>query len=312
MEMTGKIWMLTAALALASACGDDDGAVDLSTRDSGATAVPVADTRPDAGSNGGSASGSIDSGVQSGSIDASIPATPIDSAVPGDSATPTDSAVVTSIEIAGSWHDVLFGGTTVIDATTFGYANLVEFDNEKQVAIIQNKPDDPFGPNQFSKIVWTPIVDQRFFYCTVGYGLDTLEAARAANMPADVTDPRNGGCGDMGFPWSELVPSIEIAGKWLLDGTPVSIDSEALGDLTIESYDNDANSAVTSETIAGSLPKYSKLRWTQPSASSLYTCYVARGFNTGGQAADDTTQADATQLATGCLGKAWTAYNLAP
>jgi hypothetical protein len=305
MEMTGKVWMLTAGLALASACGDDDGAVELTTRDSGATAVPVADTKPDAGS--------IDSGSGGGNIDATLPGEALapDAKIAGDSAVvaPSPEAGAASIEVLGSWF-TQFGFVEAITTTTWGEATLVEFDNSARVAITQDLPT--LGvPGKFNKNIWTPIVNRSFYYCTVEFGLATVELARASTATADASDPDNGGCGGT-FPWTKMSPPIEIAGKWLRDGAPVSIDSKALGDLTIESYDNDANSAVISETVAGSPPKYSKLRWTQPSASSLYTCYVARGFNTEGQVADDTTPADATQLTTGCLGKAWTAYTLAP
>lgn len=303
MEMTSKVWMLSSALLFASACSDDDpdspAAASDGGRDSAQTTDPsTADTA------------SIDSGLDSGSIDAGLlpEASTSDATVVIDSAAPDSS--VAKIEVLGTWHTNFASTETVTEQEWGEYYDLLQFDNTKRVAILQDKP--VMGvPGKFNRNVWTPIVDGSFYYCTVDFGLETLEAALASTTAPDATDPANGGCG--GFLWTKMSPPIEIAGNWLQGTAPVLIDSDHLGEATVESYDNASNSAVTSgAAMVGRPPKFSKLRWIQPSATTLYICYVASNFNTAGDAADDTTAADPAQLTSGCLGAAWTAYTLAP
>ncbi|HEY6876511.1 MAG TPA: hypothetical protein VI299_00780 [Polyangiales bacterium] len=299
-----KTWMLASTLLWLAACGDDDEPTNSTGTDGGGD--PVGETVRDAGS---AESVSMDSGA-SVNLDASaLPDTSTQDAelLPDASLTPIDAGggdvAKAPIEIAGNWHDGKYGGETLISATTFGYANLVEYDNTARTAITQNQANDPYGPNKFSKQVWTAPKNGAFYLCTQDYGKDTVEEARATTMKADPSDPANGGCGDSNFSWTYLVPAIEIGGTWRLGAESYAIDSDKLGDLDIESYDNEANWAITSTMGA----KFNKVVWTQPSAKELYLCVTADDLETQAAAEADTTVADATQLTTGCLGGSWTA-----
>jgi hypothetical protein len=109
------------------------------------------------------------------------------------------------IEIAGTWESN-FGGTEVIDShgfTSFGSTSpIIEYDNDDNTMITQNPCDAEFSPNAFNKIVWTEIVNDSFYYCTVDFGLDSAADARNSTMTADDSDPENEGCG--GFAWTQL------------------------------------------------------------------------------------------------------------
>jgi hypothetical protein len=290
--MTRKTWMLASALLLVTACNDDEDHALVQTGDAGrdASTLPTGEVSIDAGS--------IDSGTAS--LDAGL----VDASVTTDSS--VDASLPDPIAIAGNWHDESFTGETRIDATTFGYATLIEYDNAQRVAYTQNSASDPYGPNQFSKWAWTAVVDGGFYLCTVDFGKDTLAAAKATTMTADATDPAKSGCG--GFAWSHLVPAIAISGSWKSGADVYAIDSDALnGDLVV-SYDNAAKSLITSADNATNVTKFSKLVWAQPNASTLYLCSVGSDFvNEVDAAAASTASVDASNTATGCHGGAWTA-----
>lgn len=105
------------------------------------------------------------------------------------------------IEVGGAWSS-LWGDESVSSRSWNGNA-IVEYDNVANVAITQSPADDLYTPNQFSKIVWTEIADNAFWYCTVDYGKDTADQAKNSVNVADDSDPANGGCG--GFSWTELM-----------------------------------------------------------------------------------------------------------
>ena len=117
-----------------------------------------------------------------------------------DAAGGGDATSGPSIEVAGSWTGSF--GDEVITAAAWNEVPVVEFDNDANVAITKNADDAPFGPGKFNKIVWIEPVGEVFFYCTVDYGLDSAEAAKATAKTADPSDPEKSGCGD--FPWSKL------------------------------------------------------------------------------------------------------------
>ena len=116
-----------------------------------------------------------------------------------------DEENAVEIEISGRWQSG-FGGTEEISSdawvTAWSTLAIVSFDNDTNVAIVQNPPDDAFFPDKFSKIEWTEIEADQFFYCTIDFGLDTAEAAEQSENRADSTDPATTGCG--GFPWTDL------------------------------------------------------------------------------------------------------------
>ncbi len=116
-----------------------------------------------------------------------------------------DDGMTNEFELVGTWSSN-FGGTETITSTSwdFGFtvATLVEFDETANVAITQNPPDASFNADLYSRIEYTEPDNDTFFYCTVAFGLPTLDAARTSTQTADATDPSSGGCG--GFTWTQL------------------------------------------------------------------------------------------------------------
>lgn len=114
-----------------------------------------------------------------------------------------------SIEVAGTWADP-FGTTETITATDWnakgsGFeskSSVVEHDNKDNWAITQSSADDPYSANKFSKRVWTEPKDGAFHYCSVVFGQETADLAKATTLTADDGDLDGKGCG--GFPWSKL------------------------------------------------------------------------------------------------------------
>jgi hypothetical protein len=171
----------TSLLCLAlAACGDDDGAPDDHSHEDGG-GVGHAGTGSHAGSGGGDEAGSGGASVDSGS-----PAG--------------------GIEVAGMWMSMY--GDETIDDMMWGGSAVISFDNTANEAITQGAPtEDDAGVEMdgtFSKIVWTEPEDGAFYYCFVAFLQPTAAAADAASMPADDSDPDNGGCGDGDFPWTKL------------------------------------------------------------------------------------------------------------
>jgi hypothetical protein len=115
-----------------------------------------------------------------------------------------DDAQQAPLEVIGEWEST-FGDETfeeIITDEKWGFANLVEYDNAKNVAITQNPDDDSMFANTYSRIVWLEPKDDAFYYCTTDYGLETLEEAQEADTEADDSDPDTSGCGM--FAWSKL------------------------------------------------------------------------------------------------------------
>ena len=109
------------------------------------------------------------------------------------------------IEVAGTWTSS-FGEETITSASwasSMVTAAVVEFDNDGNGAITQNPADADYAPEKFNKLVWTDPSGDTFYYCTVDFGLDTAEAAKATTKTADDKDPEKSGCGDYG--WTKLV-----------------------------------------------------------------------------------------------------------
>jgi len=107
------------------------------------------------------------------------------------------------IEIAGLW-DNNFGSQEDINSTQWGTAAVVYFDNQNNFAITQNAADAEFSPSLFNKLVWTEVVNQETWYCTIDFGKDTAEDAENTVNVADSSDLDDMGCG--GFSWTKLVP----------------------------------------------------------------------------------------------------------
>ncbi len=105
------------------------------------------------------------------------------------------------IEVHGRWMSN-FGTEEVITPLKWGTASIKQWDDIDNWAVTQNADDDMWNPSKFSKVVWTELNAGSFYYCTVDYGLDTLEAAKTSTQTADSSDPDNSGCGT--FSWTKL------------------------------------------------------------------------------------------------------------
>ena len=115
----------------------------------------------------------------------------------------------TEIELVGAWVDP-FGTVVTITATDWNgkgkdfefKTKIVAHDNTENWAVTQSSADDTFNANKFGKQVWTEPKAGIFHHCTVVFGLDSVELAKASTKTADDNDLEGKGCG--GFPWTKL------------------------------------------------------------------------------------------------------------
>lgn len=172
--------LMTALLALGMvACGDDDKDADKDNNHSG-------HVHEDAGHDTGSKPDVEDE---------------TDAADEQDGKDETDAdETPEALEVLGSWASEY--GDEDITETQWGFYPLVKYDNAERVAYTRSADDAEYNPGKYGKIVWLPIVDDSFYYCTVEYALDTLEDAENSTETADATNPEEEGCG--GFPWTKL------------------------------------------------------------------------------------------------------------
>ncbi len=96
------------------------------------------------------------------------------------------------------------GGEEVISEEAWSAFELIEFDNDANEAITRNAADAEFSPGAYNKNIWTePDADGVFHYCTVAFGIETLEEAQASEATADSSDLAMG-C--VGFSWNTMTP----------------------------------------------------------------------------------------------------------
>ena len=213
-----------------------------------------------------------------------------------------------ALEISGLWEDE-FGGSFDIHDTGWGDQTVVEYDNSANVAITQNPPGVEHLPATFNKVVWTePEADGGFFVCTVGFGHETAELARADEATADPTNPAEAGCGP--FAWSRMGPGIEVFGRWESNfGGLTAVSRRAWGDSRVERFDNVTNTAITQNRADDpwNPGKYNRVQWTDPSTGVFHFCMVAFGKDSAADAEADPATADPSDPAAGgCGGFPWT------
>ncbi len=207
----------------------------------------------------------------------------IDAANTADASDPENSGcggfawtrLFTPIETYGVWANPTFKYQEDIVTANWSGSAIVEFDNEENYAITQAPSDDNSG--LFSRLEWTEIDAQQFYYCTVAFNQATAEDAKNTTKTADASDPENSGCGN--FAWTKLVPAIELNGEWdtQFKGFTETISSFAWSGATVIRYDNETNVAITQnpeDAQFGPL-KFSKLVWTDLVNNSAYYCTVA-------------------------------------
>jgi hypothetical protein len=198
-----SFWMVSAGLvtALAVGCSSDDD----SAPPGGSAGTPSTGGTSGTGGKGGGAGTSGTSGLAGGGGQTSE-----------------------SIEIEGTWVNLDFDETDIIDDTSWSSAFgsspasvyvIDEFSNSERYAIRKS----PFD-GTFDRVVWTKPENGEFYYCTVIFGCETADltesgvsadgAAGAAGAggaggvpqcqlsPVSDADPDHGGCG--AFPWTKL------------------------------------------------------------------------------------------------------------
>jgi hypothetical protein len=116
-----------------------------------------------------------------------------------------------TFELSGSYEST-FG--TMEDITSDVWAisgagyeteqQVIEFNNQDNVAVLQNPADDAFNPSKFAKVVWTEKSAGSFHYCIIDFGKDTAAQARTSTKTADAAALDTNGCG--GFSWTKLEP----------------------------------------------------------------------------------------------------------
>jgi len=213
---TRNVWLVTSALFISSACSDDTDAPELAADAESAHAEeagsPEAGILADAGSvmDGSAQQASADAAsVVNVLLDAStrLDASPSDAAHAADAHADASQADA-EIAVRGLWRSS-FGDSELIDSSRWSFTSIVEYDNQARYAITQNPADDMFNPSKFNKYVWTPFMAGSFYYCTVDYGLTSVEAARSSSKQANESDLEGAGCG--GFAWTKLSPQTEAA-----------------------------------------------------------------------------------------------------
>ena len=123
----------------------------------------------------------------------------------GDDSSSSSSTTTTELELIGSWTNNYDGTETITEESWdngYSVVAISSYDNDQNWAVVQSPEDDEYTPNQYSKIVWTEEDAGVVHYCTVSFGLDTLEQAEASEDTSDNSAPADGGCG--GFPWTSL------------------------------------------------------------------------------------------------------------
>jgi hypothetical protein len=211
------------------------------------------------------------------------------------------------LEVIGTWESQ-FGGDFVITKTTWDTATVREYSNATNTAYVQNPATDMFNPNKFAKNVWTNTVDGNFYYCTIDFGFETLDAAKASTKVADSTNPGQSGCG--GFPWTKLLTPVEVRGTYTSNfGGMETITSTSWSGTEIVKASNANNYVVLySDAEAPFNPNtFAKVVWTEPVGGSFHYCFVDFGRTTLMAAETTTKTADATNPDVGgCGGFSWT------
>lgn len=120
----------------------------------------------------------------------------------------------TGLEISGDWETTFPEGVTSSetisdvswDSVGDGFessSEIVDFDNDENVLITTGPDFDDPTTDVFNRIVWTEPEGGSFYYCTVAFGLPTLNDALNSTETADASDPETmGSCG--AFSWTKL------------------------------------------------------------------------------------------------------------
>lgn len=211
------------------------------------------------------------------------------------------------LEIAGIWVSSFGEAQTITTLRWNEEQDIVTWDNDKNSVVTQNSLDAPYYPGAYNRIVWTEQDDDGFWYCTVDFGVESLEQVQAFDKIPDDTDPALSGCG--GFAWTRLERSIEAAGHWVSasEGS-LLITPEIWGENSIEFFSNKQNWAITrNPPDAYYYPDYyNKVLWTHAGDGTLLVCVIDRELKTLEEVVESEYLANATDPDfTGCRGEPW-------
>jgi len=215
------------------------------------------------------------------------------------------------IEIAGVWASN-FGTQDVITKNRFNDAAIRTWNNDRNFVITQNPPTAGSNPNRYNRVVWTEFDGERFFYCIVDFGLESLEAALDSDATADDSDPVNTGCG--GFPWTRLREAIGIRGRYVSNfGGVETVTATAWKQggpaMHIADWSDDERWAVTQndEDAEFAPGRYNRIVWTETEGDEFYYCFVDFGLRSLRAALEsDATADDSDPENRGCGGFPWT------
>ena len=217
-----------------------------------------------------------------------------------------------ALEVRGTWADN-YGQTVTISEAAWGPNEVHQFDNDSNWAVAQNPADDEWNPSKYSRVVWTELADGEFWFCTVAYGLGTLEEALNTDQTADPEDLEGAGCD--GFPWTRMQTAIELGGDWASNfGESATINSFTWALNTVISYDNSENLVILQlpEDDEWNPSKFSRVVWTEPAEGVFWACTVAYGQDSAADALAADGEADPEDLeGEGCAGFPWTRWRTA-
>ena len=227
-----------------------------------------------------------------------------------DDDTTGDTEVIVPDELFGLWESN-FGGNEGFSDTEFygtGYGSFIRYvDPASRLLVTQNRPDDMFSPDKFSKVFWTAPADGSIYYCTADFGLDSLQDALDSTATADATNPATGGCG--GFSWTKLT-QIETFGVWESNfGGTETIDRTIWSYSELRAFSNSERWAVTQNKADDMFnpSKFNRFVWTAITGGSFYYCTVDFGLATLNDALTSTKTADDSDPDdSGCGGFSWT------
>lgn len=183
------------------------------------------------------------------------------------------------IELQGAWDDN-FGGAHDIDSRRWlNYSDtvVVTFDNVEEYAIAFNGPD-AFVPNSWSRFDWT-FDNGSYWYCQTAYDAASYEDALATPR-SDDSDPANGGCGDFGFSWTQLIEApLAIAGVYDDNfGGSHDVDATAwvqgFGSYNVSRFSNIEQYVIAQNDASNGFNPllWSRFDWTEDTAGQLYYC----------------------------------------
>ena len=74
------------------------------------------------------------------------------------------------------WNDN-YGGHTRVTAELWGSNAIEVFDNGDNWVIVKTPDNATYNPGTYSKLVWTEINQDSFWYCTIAYSLGSMTEA---------------------------------------------------------------------------------------------------------------------------------------